>query len=68
MNRESGRLCWSFKPERSGQERKDRMKKAVFIINSLQLGGAERVVVTQAEFLQKSGIDVTIICFRKRDQ
>ena len=68
MNRESGRLCWSFKPERSGQERKDRMKKAVFIINSLQLGGAERVVVTQAEFLQKSGIDVTIICFRKRHQ
>ena len=23
MNRESGRLCWSFKPERSGQERND---------------------------------------------
>ena len=41
------------------------MKKAIFIINSLQSGGAERVVVTQANYLQKNGVDVTIICFRK---
>lgn len=40
------------------------MKKAIFIINSLQNGGAERVVVTQAEYLQKKGMDVTVICLR----
>ncbi len=41
------------------------MKKAVFIINSLQNGGAERVVVTQADYLQKKGVDVTVICLRR---
>lgn len=41
------------------------MKQAVFIINSLQNGGAERVVTTQADYLQRNGIQVTIICLRK---
>lgn len=41
------------------------MKKAVFIINSLQNGGAERVVVTQANYLQKKGVAVTIICIHR---
>lgn len=41
------------------------MKKAVFIINSLQNGGAERVVATQAEYLRKQGVDVTLICLRR---
>lgn len=41
------------------------MKKAVFIINSLQNGGAERVVATQANYLSAKGIDVTVIFFRK---
>lgn len=40
------------------------MKKAVFIINSLQNGGAERVVITQAEYLKSCGVDVTVICLR----
>lgn len=40
------------------------MKKAVFIINSLQNGGAERVVATQANYLAKKGIDVTVIFLR----
>lgn len=44
------------------------MKKAVFIINSMQNGGAERVVETQAEFLRKSGLDVTVIFLRRWDQ
>lgn len=41
------------------------MKKAVFIINSLQNGGAERVVTTQANYLCEAGVDVTIIFLRK---
>ena len=41
------------------------MKQAIFIINSLQNGGAERVVTTQADYLQRNGIQVTIICLRK---
>lgn len=40
-------------------------KHAVFIVNSLQNGGAERVVCTQANFLQRKGIQVTIIFLRK---
>lgn len=41
------------------------MKQAIFIINSLQSGGAERVVATQANYLQKTGISVTVIFLRK---
>ena len=41
------------------------MRKAVFVINSLQNGGAERVVATQASCLSRAGVDVTVICFRK---
>ena len=41
------------------------MKKAVFIINSLQYGCAESVVVTQANYLQEKGVDVTVICLRR---
>lgn len=41
------------------------MEKAVFIINSLQNGGAERVVATQANYLLEKGVDVTIICLRR---
>ena len=44
------------------------MKQAVFIINSLQNGGAERVVVTQAAALQRAGYDVTIILLRNWKQ
>lgn len=40
-------------------------KYAVFIVNSLQNGGAERVVTTQANFLQRKGVQVVIIFLRK---
>lgn len=39
-------------------------KNAVYIINSLQNGGAERVILTQAEYLLSKDIEVTIICLR----
>lgn len=44
------------------------MKQAVFIINSLQSGGAERVVSIQAEYLRKQGYEVTLIFLRNRIQ
>ncbi|MBQ2638975.1 glycosyltransferase [Candidatus Saccharibacteria bacterium] len=45
------------------------MKKVVFVINSLQNGGAERVVVTQANFLARQGkYKPIIICLRKWNQ
>ena len=58
MRKEYGRRCWN-------SEKGYGMKKAVFIINSLQNGGAERVVATQANYLKEMGIDVTIIFLRK---
>lgn len=44
------------------------MKQAVFIINSLQSGGAERVVDIQGEYLRKQGYEVTFIFLRNRIQ
>lgn len=44
----------------------EKVKQAVFVINSLQNGGAERVVATQADYLQEQGIQVIIICLRRR--
>ncbi len=41
------------------------MKKAIYIINSLQNGGAEQVVANQANYLAKRGVDVTVIFLRK---
>lgn len=44
------------------------MKQVVFIINSMQCGGAERVVATQANYLAMHGFDVTLLLFRRRIQ
>ena len=42
------------------------MKKILFVVNSLQNGGAERVVVSQANyFAEKGQYQPIIICFRK---
>lgn len=44
------------------------MKQVIFIINSLQSGGAERVVATQANNLNRAGYGVTILFLRQRVQ
>lgn len=41
--------------------REDRMKKILFVIQSLRMGGAERVLVTIANHLAEMGYEVTII-------
>lgn len=43
-------------------------KEAIFLINSLQSGGAERVVLTQAEELLDQGISVTLLLVQNKIQ
>jgi len=42
--------------------------KLVFVVNSLQGGGAERVVSTLCSCLCKGNFDITIICLNKAEQ